>query len=106
MAAILRHGSDQVDPGLYWDVMTGERAEFKEAGVLPGDPTTNWVKLPLVAMLLVGPLFGFAYAMFLPLTGFLMPMVAIVFKNNGTKNDTKSSPETLGENSDDKKEDS
>jgi hypothetical protein len=64
---------DNVKAGFYWN-----RAEWEahivrpEGGVLPGAEGTTYVRLPLLAVLVLAPIMGAAYAMFLPFIGFAM----------------------------------
>ena len=47
---------------------------------LPGAATDEYVALPMVAMLVVGPALGLAYAIFLPFIGLAMAAAALLEK--------------------------
>lgn len=68
-----RRGGEAVKFGFYWNVAEWE-AQIVPAGggTLKGGETAKYVRLPLVALLIVAPLMGAAYAMFLPFIGFAM----------------------------------
>ena len=42
------------------------------SGRLPGDSTERYLKVPVLALLVIAPLMGAVYAMFLPFIGFAM----------------------------------
>jgi hypothetical protein len=66
-------GGDTVRFGFYWNRREWEaRIVPKEGGTLPGAPEVTYLRLPLVAVLVLAPLMGAAYAMFLPFIGFAM----------------------------------
>jgi hypothetical protein len=68
-----RRGGDAVKFGFYWNVAEWEAQIVPAAGgTLNGDGATRYVRLPLLALLIVAPLMGAAYAMFLPFIGFAM----------------------------------
>lgn len=68
-----RRGGETVKFGFYWNVAEWE-AQIVPApgGTLNGDETAKYVRMPLLALLIVAPLMGAAYAMFLPFIGFAM----------------------------------
>ena len=66
-------GGTTVEPGFYWSqkrwaIFTADEG----ASVLPGGPAEVYRRIPAVAALLIAPLMGGAFAMFLPLIGFLL----------------------------------
>lgn len=64
-------GGEKVKAGTYWSVTTGELASIPQQGVfLPGGAEQRFIRAPLPLMLLLGPLAGAAYVMFLPFIGF------------------------------------
>lgn len=68
-----RRGGETVKFGFYWNVAEWEAQIVPaEGGELKGDEATKYVRLPLLALLIVAPLMGAAYAMFLPFIGFAM----------------------------------
>jgi hypothetical protein len=69
-----RHnGGDQVTFGFYWN-RTEWEAQIVPAGggVLKGEAGTRYLRMPALALLVVMPLMGAAYAMFLPFIGIAM----------------------------------
>src|SRR4051794_28048845 len=75
----MRHynGNEKVGPGIYFNVEEVLFKSLDEEGRLPGDETTVWRAVPVVALLVAGPVLGLAYAMFLPFIGFAM-LAAVV----------------------------
>ena len=68
-----RRGGEAVKFGFYWNVAEWEAQVVPAAGgTLIGDTGTRYVRLPLLALLVVAPLMGAAYAMVLPFIGFAM----------------------------------
>jgi hypothetical protein len=66
-------GSDTVGYGFYWNVGEWEAQIVpKEGGELKGTPAANFVRLPLLALLVFAPLMGAAFAFFLPFIGFAL----------------------------------
>lgn len=59
-------GGDKVEKGTYWDISSGGRTDIGEDGVLPGGEDVSYLKLPTAVMLLLGPVIGFIYVVFLP----------------------------------------
>jgi len=66
-------GGDQVTFGFYWN-RTEWEAQIVPAGggVLKGDAEVRYLRMPALALLVVMPLMGAAYAMFLPFIGIAM----------------------------------
>jgi hypothetical protein len=66
------HSGETVPHGAYWNVSTGELVHCDGAtDVLTGDSVT-YLKVHPVALLLLGPIFGLAFVLFLPFIGFAM----------------------------------
>ena len=64
-------GGDLVKFGFYWNLAEWEAQIVPAAGAeLKGDDTARYIRLPLLALLVVAPLMGAAYAFFLPFIGF------------------------------------
>jgi hypothetical protein len=75
------NGGDTVGYGFYWNVGEWEAQIVpKEGGELKGTPAANYVRLPLVALLVLAPLMGAAYAFFLPFIGFAMLVMFLAGK--------------------------
>lgn len=67
------NGGDSVKFGFYWNMKEWEAQIVPAAGgTLNGDVTAKYLRLPLLAVLVIAPLMGLAYAMFLPFIGFAM----------------------------------
>lgn len=68
-----RRGGEAVKFGFYWNVAEWQAQIVPAAGgTLNGDEGSKYLRLPLLALLVVAPLMGAAYAMFLPFIGFAM----------------------------------
>jgi len=67
------YGGEKVKGGFYFsfkdkDLITVE----KDSGILPGEDTDAYFKVPLLVMLTAGPLIGLVYVIFLPFIAFAM----------------------------------
>jgi len=74
-------GNSKVRGGFYfhrksWDLVTVSG----KAGVLPGTTSDQYLKVPLVLMLLGAPVFGATLVMFLPFVGIALFVHAIAKK--------------------------
>jgi hypothetical protein len=68
-----RIGGTAAKNGFYWNLRKWEMTMVpKQGGILPGDASARYLKVPVVALLLLAPLMGAAYAMFLPFIGFAL----------------------------------
>ncbi len=65
-------GNQQVEPGLYMHSRNFNIESHLEAGPLPGSESERYYRIPPVALLIVGPVLGLVYAIFLPVVGFFM----------------------------------
>jgi hypothetical protein len=65
-------GTEKVKPGLYFNVRQLSFKSMDEEGDLPGTPMDEYLQVPTVAMLVVGPILGLVYVLFLPFIGFAM----------------------------------
>ena len=77
---IMYKGGMVVEKGLYWDPVEGRRINMREDGSLPGKDTA-YLKISSAALLVIAPLFGMMYVIFLPLFGigvFLISWIAPV----------------------------
>lgn len=63
---------EHVEPGIYFNLRKVAFASMEDDGRLPGTDGDVYHRVPAVAMLVVGPLVGLAYFVFLPLVGFAM----------------------------------
>jgi hypothetical protein len=68
-----RIGGTAAKSGFYWNLGKWEMTMVpKQGGPLPGDTGDKYLKVPVLALLVLAPLMGAAYAMFLPFIGFAM----------------------------------
>jgi hypothetical protein len=78
-------GGDHVRFGFYWNLGEWEAQIVPAAGgVLKGGRGDRYVRLPLLALLVIAPLMGAAYAFFLPFIGFAMVVVYLMGRLRGT----------------------
>ncbi|HEX9592805.1 MAG TPA: hypothetical protein VGB12_05585 [bacterium] len=71
MKLIYQNG-EAVTRGAYWNVATGELVHCDAATeILPGERMT-YLKVHPAALLLLGPILGLAFVLFLPFIGFAM----------------------------------
>ena len=71
---------DAVPRGAYWNVSTGELVHCDATGdVLPGERVT-YLRIHPAALLLLGPILGLAYALFLPFIGLALVAQVIIGK--------------------------
>lgn len=73
-------GGEKVIKGTYWNPVTGERIEMEHEGVLPGESSTIYLRMPAPFVLIIGPVLGLLYAIFLPLITILMVVGVIAMK--------------------------
>lgn len=67
------HGSGRVKAGFYWSPSRWEIITVpKGGGTLPGGEELNYFRLPISLILLLGPLMGALYVIFLPFIGFCL----------------------------------
>ncbi len=67
------HGKESVKGGLYWSPSRWQMVTIpKEGGVLAGEAEMRYIRVPLLMMLVLGPVMGAAYVMFLPFIGFAL----------------------------------
>jgi hypothetical protein len=62
-------GGTFVERGLYWSPVDGEQINMQQDGMLEGDESRTYMKISPAGLLLMAPLFGMMYVMFLPLLG-------------------------------------
>jgi hypothetical protein len=68
-----RIGGTAAKNGFYWNLGKWEMTMVpRQGGILPGDAGDRYLKVPVVALLVMAPLMGAVYAMFLPFIGFAM----------------------------------
>ncbi len=62
-------GGTVVEKGLYWNPLDGQRIALTEEGLLPGDESRSYLKMSPLGLLVIAPLLGMMYVIFLPLFG-------------------------------------
>jgi hypothetical protein len=66
-------GGKRAPAGFYWRPAKWEIVTLSgTGGVLPGEGSERYLKVPVLAMLALAPAMGAALVMFLPLMGFVM----------------------------------
>jgi hypothetical protein len=65
-------GTETVEPGLYFNLRQLAFKSIDTTGALPGNPEDVYRRVPVLALLLVGPVMGLAFVVFLPFIGFAM----------------------------------
>ena len=66
-------GGETTRHGFYWNARTWSiNLVERQGGVLPGDAQDRYARIPVLAMLLIAPIMGAAYVIFLPFIGFAM----------------------------------
>jgi len=65
-------GTEKVEPGLYFNLRQLAFKSIDDEGPLPGKREDVYRRVPMLALLVVGPVLGLVYVMFLPFIGFAM----------------------------------
>lgn len=65
-------GGQRVARGTYWNATTGEVIRIEKEGILPGDAEAGYIKASPLVLLMLGPVGGLLYAIFLPFIGLFM----------------------------------
>ena len=65
-------GTEKVEPGLYFNLRQLAFKSIDDEGPLPGRPDEVYRRVPMLALLVVGPFLGLLYVIFLPFIGFAM----------------------------------
>jgi len=82
----LYKGGSFVEKGLYWSPVDGEQVNMLQDGILKGDEGRSYMKISPAGLLLIAPLFGMMYVMFLPLFGigvFIVSWLVIIISVAG-----------------------
>ena len=78
---MLKHNAGtKVGKGTYWNFSTGERIDISAEGVLPGEKNDVYYRLPATGILVLAPVLGLLYALFLPFIGIAMLMKVVLKK--------------------------
>lgn len=81
---VIYKGGIGVEKGLYWDPMDGNRVNMEYGGILPGDESKFYLKISPLGLLVLSPLFGMMYVIFLPLFGigvFIVSWLVIIINS-------------------------
>lgn len=62
-------GTQPVTAGYYFNARGWKLETVEGTGVLPGDATVTYVRVPALAMLVLAPTMGFAFVVLLPFLG-------------------------------------
>ncbi len=66
-------GGTKAEPGFYWKAADWQIVTIdKEARALPGGREQTYVKVPVAGMLVLTPLLGLSFVIFLPFVGFAL----------------------------------
>lgn len=71
-------GGTKVQGGYYFHVEKWEIHTVREdVGALPGTAKDTWIHAPLPVLMMLAPVMGGVFAVFLPFLGFVMPVYAL-----------------------------
>ena len=94
---MLKHsGGQKVSKGTYWNLSSGQRITVMGEDVLPGDGSTLYLKIPSTGILILAPIIGLVYAVFLPFIGIAMMVKLIGQKVFGGAVKTASTSASFG----------
>lgn len=83
-------GGTNVRGGFYWGVREWHAQVIPaEGGVLAGGPHSRHIRVPALVVLVLAPIMGAAYAMFLPFIGFAM---LAMYLTGWLKKDVRTTP--------------
>jgi hypothetical protein len=69
----MKKAGDAAKVGFYFNLKTWELSLHRTEGdALPGDEADRYMRIPAVALLLLGPVMGFFFVIFLPFIGFAL----------------------------------
>ncbi len=72
---LVNMGGQKAKKGMYWDPADGHRVDLSEEGLLPGSVGTIYLRMPPGGMLVLAPVFGLFYVVFLPVFGLMAVVV-------------------------------
>lgn len=82
MKPMMASGGALVAAGTYWSFSEGDVVRLERDGALPGSPASRFLRLPLALLLLLSPVLGLLFVMFLPVAGIVLtitlPVKALV----------------------------
>jgi hypothetical protein len=67
-----RKAGEQAKAGFYFNLTTWEMDLHRKDGALPGGDNDRYTRVPTVALLVLGPVMGFFFVIFLPFIGFAL----------------------------------
>ncbi len=59
-------GGQKVGKGTYWNIADGSRVDIEDEGVLPGDDSAKYTRVPAGIVLFAGPVIGLFYVIAMP----------------------------------------
>ncbi len=68
---LVNKGGQKVGKGTYWNPADGHRVDIRQEGVLPGGSGTTYLRMPAGGMLVMAPVVGLLYVIFLPVFGLI-----------------------------------
>lgn len=77
---LIHRAGHRAGKGAYWDISSGQRVALDREGILPGGPTTRYIRAHGAVVLLLGPVLGLLYAVFLPFIGIAMTLSLVAKK--------------------------
>jgi hypothetical protein len=81
---IKKNGGDVVPAGFYWNIKEWEAQIVKKpGGALEGTRDVRYLRMPLIALLVLAPTMGAVYAFFLPFIGFALVITYLLRKAHG-----------------------
>jgi len=76
-----RNGGQEAKAGFWWNTTAWEMTLVKATGdTLPGGDSVRYIRVPTLGLVLLGPVMGALFVMFLPLIGFAMLFAAVAKK--------------------------
>lgn len=72
-------GGERVGKGTYWNLSSGRRTDVPNEDILPGDKKSTFLRVPSGLMLILGPILGLLYVIFLPFVAIVI-MVTLLGK--------------------------
>ena len=67
-----RTAGETAKAGFYFNLRTWEMDLHRKDGALPGGEHDRYTRIPTVALLVLGPVMGFLFVIFLPFIGFAL----------------------------------
>ncbi len=78
---MFKHRAGQkVGKGTYWDVMSGQRVDMEQEGILPGGKGALYLKTSSSTILFLGPILGLVYVTIMPIMGVVTILALLIQK--------------------------